>query len=49
MLEGTLYEYQVSEEEQTVLVKGLDDSQYTISENGHMAAYQKEEAGSAES
>lgn len=42
MLEGTLYEYQVSEEEQTVLVKGLDDSQYTISENGHMAAYQKE-------
>ena len=40
MVEGTLYEYNVKKEEEGTLVKGLEDSQYVVSDDGHLVAYQ---------
>lgn len=40
--DGTLYQIDLSEDEQTVLAEGLEDGQYTLSEDGGMIAYQTE-------
>lgn len=40
MVDGNLYEINVQKEEKKALVKNLEDSQYVVSEDGHLAAYQ---------
>lgn len=49
MIEGALYQINLSEEKQEVLVAGLTEGQYAASDDGHLIAYQLggtlEEAG----
>lgn len=45
---GSLYKIDLKENEQTVLAKGLTEGQYTVSDDGHLIAYQKNgESGAA--
>ena len=48
MVDGTLYQYSIEDDEKTVLVKGLDAQQYVVSEDGSLIAYQADgELGTA--
>lgn len=50
MLNGTLYEYQVEEDQKQAVVEGLEDGQYCVSEDGRLICYQaNEEDGQASS
>lgn len=40
MLDGTLYEYQMEEDKKEVIVEGLGEGQYSISEDGRLICYQ---------
>jgi hypothetical protein len=40
MVDGTLYEYNVSFDEKKVQIEGLSDGQYVVSDDGSMVAYQ---------
>lgn len=40
MLDGTVYEYDVEEDQQKAVVEGLEDGQYVVSENGRLVCYQ---------
>lgn len=40
MLDGTLYEYQMEEDKKEVAVEGLEEGQYSISEDGRLICYQ---------
>ena len=40
MVDGTLYQYDVEQDEKSVLVRGLDAQQYVVSKDGSMIAYQ---------
>ena len=40
MVDGTLYCVNLEEDTREVLVRGLDDGQYKVSEDGHLLAYQ---------
>lgn len=40
MIEGALYQINLSDEEQEVLVAGLTEGQYAASDDGHLIAYQ---------
>ena len=41
MLEGTLYEFDLTKGKSSALVEGLDDDQYVVSDDGHLVAWQE--------
>lgn len=41
MLEGTLYEFDLTKGKSSTLAEGLTDGQYVVSEDGHLAAWQQ--------
>lgn len=43
MLEGTLYEFDLTKNKSNTLVEGLMDEQYVVSEDGHLVAWQEGE------
>lgn len=43
MLEGTLYEFDLTKGRSNTLVEGLEDGQYVVSKDGHLVAWQEGE------